>query len=119
MTVVDGFIEMHGVDVTPYYEAKGAADSYGDRATTWTARAAEKAVIQPTRGMKWSHVFSGLAGAGDAADYICMLKSGSAVEAGDYLQVGAAKYEVVQIMDVIVFDYVSHREAYLKLMTEA
>ena len=118
MTRADDFIALHGVSVIPYYETKGIVDSYGDRAVTWAARDAEVAMIQPAWRMRRSQVFKGIAGAIDSSEYIGMLKSDTAVEAGDYLLVGAVKYAVEQIVAVTMFGDTSHVEAHLRIMTE-
>ena len=118
MTRADNFIELHGSTVTPYYETKGDVDSYGDRAVTWAPRDAEKAVIQPAWNVRHSQIFRGVAGDVDSSDYVGMLKSDTAVEAGDYLLVGAVKYAVEQIVAVTAFGDTSHKEAHLKLMME-
>ena len=104
--------------VTPYYEAKGEVDDYGDRAVTWAARSAEKVVIQPAWRTRRAQIYAGIAGSFDSSDYIGVLKSDTAVEAGDYLLVGTVKYAVEQIVPITIFGDTSHKEAHLRIMTE-
>ena len=114
MALMDSLISQHGETVTPYYETKGDADSYGDRATTWTARNVEIVWIQSRREARDVTI----AGRFMECEYRGFLKSDSAIQEGDHLLVDSTKYEVVHVDEKKLYGAVNHKECFLKIMVE-
>lgn len=118
MSEVNTLITLHGISVDIYRETKGSADAYGDRAVTWTKVATEKVQIQPAWSMRTARILTSIAGRIDASDFLGIFKSNSVVQDHDQIRDSTSKYEVVQITGIPLFGSISHKEAYLKLMTE-
>lgn len=111
---MDSLINQHGASVDIYRESKGGADSYGDRAVTWTKTATETAWIQTRRRARDVTV----AGRFPESEYIGFFRSDSVIQENDYVQKDSAKYEVQHVGDAKLYGAVSHREVYLKVMVE-
>lgn len=118
MSEINTLIALHGVSVDIHRETKGEVDGYGDRAVTWTKVATEKVSIRPAWSMRTSRTLASIAGRIDASDFLGIFKSNSVVQANDQIGDLKSKYEVVQVTDILLFSSISHKEAYLKLMTE-
>lgn len=119
-TQMDEIITQNGKTINIHRVFYSAEDDYGDPIPNWLKQATETVWILSARAVRarGSQILKGIAGIIEDFDYVGLFKSDSAVAEGDYVTDGSVKYSVETVETASLFGAVSHKEAYLKLMTE-